>query len=748
LDAITEFYERLNAEATAAYTSSPFSVLSQDYFSRFWHDPQVTPQPDEIELDERWSIVLPPDASNLCRIMAEHLRDFLQRRMDVSVNIQRAVDGPIIQLSEQGGGEAGSAESFSIEAQLDHVLVAGADAAGLRDGIVKLVDLMGLRRAPLLATRRCVYKPRLAVRLGATPWLGSSREAVFLGYNARWVNPGGNVFALSTSAAIPELAHFQNSESLDKLAADVHEAREYGLKTYVILTTPKFAHDDAVFMAHPELRGALTWQENGLHVLCMEHPLTQQYLTETMAGLWQRVPHLDGVVIIVGGEGFYHCFMRPYGVAKGHTNCARCETLGAETAVSNMVNRMSAAARGVNPDAEIVAWPYSAIHIWSHDPAEIPFIEKLKPGAALFTEMEKDEYVTTPEGVRKHLWDYSIHLIGPGDRARRQIAAASALGIPVHVKSEPELSFEAPRLPHVPCLDLWLERAAAMASCGASGAWVFPAFRQLYGSSAAEIYKYAWWQPCPPPEEILSQLANRMAGAQGGPHLRAAWRLVSEAIPFAPELPPYYQGPYYLGPAHPMCADPAAELPPVFFGRYLFHAEMTPEDGLRLKPTFITSPRGDVPVFLRSYRRMEELLRRAHDEIEAAQTLVPQACRVVFDAEASALQWFYRTVRAHANFYESCQLRDHFFAPDESPQMSDEQARERLKRWHEVLQDEQENTRAALPLMEADVRLDWHYGGDHSFPHGAAMLRAKLELMDAEINQLLPQLERRLISGS
>ena len=52
-----------------------------------------------------------------------------------------------------------------------------------------------------------------------------------------------------------------------------------------------------------------------------------------------------------------------------------------------------------------------------------------------------------------------------------------------------------------------------------------------------------------------------------------------------------------------------------------------------------------------------------------------------------------------------------------------------LERWREVLMDERENTRAALPIMEADVRLDPQYGFDHCFSPGAAMLRAKLALL-------------------
>ncbi len=273
---------------------------------------------------------------------------------------------------------------------------------------------------------------------------------------------------------------------------------------------------------------------------------------------------MDGAVFIVGGEGFYHCFMRPYGVEKGHTNCKRCEALGAPTVVANLCNGIADAVRDINPDAEVIAWPYSAMNVWSADKAQTAFIERLLPGTGIISEIEKDEYVKKPDGVNKHIWDYSIDLIGPGERAQQQVVACRKAGVPIYFKSEPELGFEAPRLPHIPCMDRWADRANALASCGADGAWVFPAFRPNFGTSAAELNKFFWWDPVPDKEKTLQAFAARIAGKEAGPGLRVAWKHVSEAVAYSPELPPYYTGPYYLGPAHPMCADPKAELPEYF----------------------------------------------------------------------------------------------------------------------------------------------------------------------------------------
>lgn len=752
-ESLAELGARLGRESQSAYEQSRFSRLSRNYFNRFSRDPEARPGESEMVMNGKWAIRVDTKASKLTVAMANALGEFLRDRLGVAAGVEAA---PLNEagvfgertcvLIETGGGDPDTPESFSIDVRDGVVLIAGRDAPGLRDGVTKLVEQIGMRQAPILPVGKQTYKPRLRVRLGTTPWMGSQRDLVFMGFNAVFTS-GGELYALSESDAIPELEARRQPGSLESLAKSVQEAQEWGLRTYCFLSTrSKFDKDDPMFARDPGLRGALTWTADGQYVLCTEHPDVRRFLTESVEGIFRAAPDLDGCTLIIGGEGFYHCFMRAHGVAKGHTNCPRCEPLGAETVVANLCNRLADAARRVNPNAEIIAWPYSAEHVWSADKAQTQFIARLKPGTGIFTEIEKDEYVEKPQGVRKHLWDYSIDLIGPGERARQQVAACRAAGIPIYMKSEPELGFEAPRLSHIPCMDRWWDRADALASCGADGAWVFPAFRPCYGTTPAESYRLAWWDPMPDKEDTLRSLAARVAGREAGPRLRAAWRLVSDAIAFSPELPSYYTGPYYLGPAHPMCADPDAELPPVFFGQYLFLAEMTDKEGLPRRPTFVKSPTGNVPIFGQMYREMESILKKAVDEIDAAAPLVPERCRLTFDSEASAVRWFYHTARAEANFYESCQIRDALLALAGKNERTTEEiaaARNQYGRWLEVLADEKANAEAALPVVEADMRLDWYYGGDHTFPHGADMIKAKLELIQHEMAVVLPELAKR-----
>ncbi len=736
------------------FASSPFSRLSKDYFDRFALDIHAAPAENETLIAKQWRIVITENADPITSLMASHLGDFLRECMGLVLPVLRRSqehllsESNAIVLRESGGGEEGIAGSFTIAVTTSQVLVSGNDVSGLRDGVVKLVDQMGFREAPIVPCSEQVFRPRLGLRVGFKPLLGTMRDVVFNGYNG--VTTGmTDLYKLSSSQCISELAALQDPSYRERVTWERQDAHRHGLRTYTYVhTMTKFSEDAPIFKAHPEIRGVRTWQKDGLFTLCTEAPLVKQFLKESVQGLFRDDPKLAGLLIIIGGEGFYHCYMRPYGVEKGETPCERCKALGADTVVANLCNGLANAAREINPDAEIVVWPYSAESVWSSDKAQTGFLQKLEPGVALLTEIEKDEVLTKSEGVKKILWDYSIDLIGPGNRAKEQVALCRARSLHVYLKSEPELAFEASGLPHIPCMDRWAARADALASSGATGAWVFPAYLPLRGTSTSEVFKYLWWDPVPERETLLSQFAARLAGKAAGPHVREAWRLVSEAIEFSPEIPPYYNGPHFFGPAHPMCADPDATLPREFYGHYGYYAEVNPDLVEVPRPTFVTVPTGNEMLFPNFYRQMESRLKKAAEAITAARPLVDTAHRLMFDSEASMVAWFYHVARTEANFYDAFLLRrdlGNLLEGVKSGKSLTGEERQmavaRMGRWREILKDELANAKEALPIMEADMRLDFRYMG---FCPGPEMIRAKIAILEKEIDEYLPSLEARL----
>ena len=758
----------MQREYFQTYAESPFSLLSRDYFARFNRDPAVKPSPSDLLIARDWRILYPDNASPLTRLMAAYLRDFLNQRMQLALTISASDHESLTSaqnaliLFESTGGDPNSPESFTIKAQPQRILIKGSDPLSLRDGIVKLASIIGLKQAPILPLSEQIYRPRKTIRVGTVPWMGSYRDLVFSGYNAVLLTGSlrpdifeaayqdlGSLRKLSTSNAIPQLKSQQSPQALARLKSFADQAHKHGLKVYLYFhMEPRFLESDPLFQSHPELRGALIKDGppyNKYH-LCTSHPLVRRYLSESVRSVFEQIPFAQGLVVIIGGEGFLHCFMRPYDVPPGHqTNCPRCDKLPLETALADLCDYLGSAARSVNPRAQVLAWPYSAVYYWvghRNDRTQLTFIQALKPGTALFSDVVKGDYLQKPGGINKVLWDYSIDEVGPGDRALTQLQACHTLHRKMYLHTEPELAFEASRLPYIPCMDRWARRADALAACPADGIFVWPFFKPNFGSTSGEVFQYFWWNPAPDVEDILQHLAARIAGRKAAPKLRQAWRLVSQSIDHSPVMDMYISGPMYLGPAHPMCAQPGAKLPDCFFGA--FHGPKT--SGV------FESPLAGAKLFLEYYRRMEHCLSQAHAALNDADPLVPDSYRLTFAAEKSATAWLYHTVRTTANFYESCLLRDSLTKLTNSGPLSSDQRRQAQKdfnRWHQVLIDEQKNSLAALPVMQQDMRLDFYYGynganGYQHKSHGTDMIRHKLELLDHDINDYLPLIAQKL----
>ncbi len=351
-----ELMERKSKENLEQWKNCPYMDLSRDFFSRFHRDDDLKCEPNEVEIKGGWRILFDSDAP-VVEHMAEKLREFLSRCMKVELSVERiskadtAASAIVFCQAEE------KLEGFKLTAEQDRILITASNPSGLRDGAVRLIGLLGFRMAPYFPISSVAYTPNLAVR---NVGLGGPENDVFYGSNAVTLGEY-DLYAISESEAIPELKARRKPELLAELIDRGKSAQEYALKSYIRLhTREKFKENDPIFDAYPDMRGSRTWTADGEFVLCTSHPLFRQYLSETIEGIFRAVPGLSGVIVIVGGEGFYHCYMRPYGVEEGKTSCPHCSQHSAEHIVSDLCNLLAESARKANPEAEILAWLYSA----------------------------------------------------------------------------------------------------------------------------------------------------------------------------------------------------------------------------------------------------------------------------------------------------------------------------------------------------------------------------------------------------
>ena len=186
-----------------------------------------------------------------------------------------------------------------------------------------------------------------------------------------------------------------------------------------------------------------------------------------------------------------------------------------------------------------------------------------------------------------------------------------------------------------------------------------------------------------------------------------------------------------------MFADPDGEIPDCFQAKSEFAGH------------FLTEARGDAEVFGRCYRNMEHALMEAVKALDAASIHIPHRCRAVFESEDLPTRWFYHTARTHANFYESCMLRNTLVPiskNDSKTPRETAEAQKQLERWRAVLEDERENTQAAISIVGKDSRLDVHNTRDGAALEQAAdLMHKKLVLLDHELQVFLPSLAEKLV---
>lgn len=303
--------------------------------------PTARPKAKEFALQGHWRIA--PHSAGLGEL-AHDLADFLGR-LGVAVDVgdvgpldgaatlhsgaeatnpgAASLDGGRIDLAiDTTLGRAG----YRIEALPGQIRLAGSDVASLWAAHAEVERLMRERKGPILPSDTIERRARWPVQISQAPWhcnylvpdLGPEytsddafRLLAHFGVNGMTIY--GDWLCYVTSDIFPEL-NFAEAEANIAILRDATErAARYGISLYYVPVSPKLHEDHPLFRRHPGARGArLSWNpEKPLHNLCSSDEQVIAFHQETFTKLFEAVPKLGGLILLTGGESFYHCFMRP-----------------------------------------------------------------------------------------------------------------------------------------------------------------------------------------------------------------------------------------------------------------------------------------------------------------------------------------------------------------------------------------------------------------------------------------------------
>lgn len=648
-------------------------------------------------------------------------------------------------------------QAFRLEAQENGIEIRAKNMQGIWSGLVNLEKEMAIRNAAVLPAGVIERKPAWGVQISQAPYgasflvphlsseyLSDDSFRLLAHYGVNGMQIYGDMLCYVKSELFPELNHPDCDLHLLMLRDAAQRAKKFGIQLYWVPIGPKLREEHPLFERRPDVRGAkvagkASGAEQPLYSLCSSHPDVLRFHGEVMANLVTDAPDLGGLILIIGGEAYKHCFMRAdrTGLQPGEkTNCPTCRGIHPETVVTRFVAATADAVRRANSQTEVMVWEYSAHH-WTSDADQLELIKRLPEGTSLLTTLDKGQ-ILQKAGYKKDIWDYSVEYAGPCDRVLLQTEVAKRRGLPYVLKLETAIGLECVNIPYMPSLANTFEKWKNAAALGPKGVFQSWCFFGMWGSRAEEIGWWASWRPEWSSEQVLDHIAARDFGTYA-PLMKTVWEKMGESASHLPYIGSYYRGPEFLGPGHPLYfTDPdPSELPDVYKGSiYMqemyetFSRDMIDERKPLLRANLECRMESDdgsdkAVVAIAEYEQAVRLAKEAFELLQAAGEPEDPAIRVAMREERQLVEAIWRL------FASTLHTLQFLYHKRRYKEDRDEAALQRMK---EIAGRELVNAREARPLyVEApwlDV-CDRTEGGD--FPSTVAMIDCKIALLEREL---------------
>jgi hypothetical protein len=739
-----ETLDEIFARKIAYTTASPFyKWLHTPHNQRFLQKPWK-PADDEFLVDGEWSVRTFGKMDDPGPFAIEEIRSFF---VDAGgIDLKEKTSNRQILLGVEGTAKNRvEGDSYTLKAGYRSIVISSPTWRGVLYGVYYLEQILLERGMPALKPMAVTRRPEFDVRMFgdvyATFTVSGLRinrpvnRDTFSALSRFGANATFTFVQLTDyldGSIYPELKNPDREKNLAELARLAELCKSVGLDLYLDAYNPKLPSNHPVFLAHPNARGASQFGHD-IRSLCSSDPETLRFIAESWADVFRRVPALGGMVTIIGGEGFYHCYMR---AGKEGPDCPRCRTRAPEDVVADLTNAVFRAVRKVKPDAELLAWPYSAF-VWSRDPFQLGLIEKLDPGIQLVSEIDKD-YLYKKEGYVKNIWDYSIDFLGPSDRFRAQREAVEKRGLRLCCKTETSVSLEFHSVPYIPCLQRWGERMDIIRSQKPASIYYAYDIAGFTRSRSDELACRLSWEPAGTAAEEIRKIALRDFGPEAAEGVMSGWSYFSQALGHCPHLTHgYYRGPSFMGAAQPLMLK-EENMPAKLSGRFFYLAEEDLSEGtgqaLKLRPIY-TPDIAISPAEIADMDKAVGLWEKGVAAMEAVRGRVgaPQAAE--FQKETDLGTYLLTVFRAIADANHFFTLRKEYQELAKDPAMTAANRSRAIAVLHEMetfAAADLRNAWQAISIARRDPRLDLSVRLDLDYPPLTEMLEAKIQFQRTE----------------
>lgn len=273
-----------------------------------------------------------------------------------------------------------------------------------------------------------------------------------LGINAVWTQ--GVLFQL-TEFPFDKSISVGYEKRLKRLKAFTERLDKYGIKLFLYLNEPR-SMPESFYEKYPELYGHKTDEDR--ICLCTSTKPVQDYLTNAVESICRAAPLIGGFFTITRSENATNCFSHS---TPETCTCPRCKTRGVGEVVGEVVSCIRKGADRVDRDIKVIAWS------WAWNEFNIDIINHL-PDRVILQSQSELHVPFEIGGVRGRVVDYSMGIIGPGERALSEWKAAKARGLETSAKVQVNTTWEGSTVPALPVFPLVEEHIRRLKDEGVS----------------------------------------------------------------------------------------------------------------------------------------------------------------------------------------------------------------------------------------------------------------------------------------
>lgn len=237
------------------------------------------------------------------------------------------------------------------------------------------------------------------------------------------------------------------SKGYEKRLANLKKLTErcakYGIKVFLYLNEPR-SMNKAFFEKYPGIKGHV---KNDDHIcMCTSTKEVQDYIKNALETICKSAPLIGGFVCMAKSENLTNCYSHVHSPQK--CNCPRCK----EKSIGEVIGEFFAAVReGVDRvNRDIKVFDYS----WDGDTLEARYdiIDHLPERVGVESICESGIPYEIA-GVKSKLCDYSLNIIGPGERSLKMWKRAKERGLETVAKVQINTTWECSTVPALPVLD-------------------------------------------------------------------------------------------------------------------------------------------------------------------------------------------------------------------------------------------------------------------------------------------------------